>query len=253
LNLSGVHGVTQKDGTISLVDDKNKEIFTVPQGLAWDSASTPSTTPVIVKLSSDGKSLDVSIDSLWAADPVRVFPLVIDPAIDLGRNSGHWDAFTSSANPNTNYNGNAQIDQNAYVDKVGYSSFPSSEYRSYMQFDASSLSNKQILSANLNFYLYSGSGAALKIYPNSQSWSDTSITWNSPANHYADTITTTPGLNWNAINMTSWVQNWADGTWGANGVAMDTAGQNGYWRIAAAESYSQGTDPYISVTYNTKQ
>ncbi len=252
LKLTGLRATTEPGGTIAFTDLTGKVTFTVPEGVAFDAAGA--SVPTKTVLSANGTRLDVSVDATWATDPARVLPITVDPTFDAGRNSGHWDAFTSSASTGTNYNGNAQIDNNAYVDKVGYSTFPSNEHYSYMQFDTSSLAGKQILGAQLKMYTYTKTGTApLVVHPVSQAWSDSTINWNNQANHYSDFVNVNVSGNnvWTTTEIGSWVANWANSTWGSHGVSLDTAGQNAYYRVAAMESYGQGTDPYIAVTYNS--
>src|SRR5437016_1754 len=62
-------------------------------------------------------TVEVAVDPAWLNDPARVYPVSIDPNIlwDAGRQSGHTDAFVSTGCTGCNYNGNNQVDANAYV------------------------------------------------------------------------------------------------------------------------------------------
>jgi RHS repeat-associated protein len=243
----------EKDGQITLQDGKGNVVFTVDSGAAWD-AKTKSAEPVVkVSLTKDGNAFEISVDPAFLER--STYPVVIDPILDAGRNTGHWDASVSNANPTTTYNGSLQMEAGAYTDRAGYLSYPSQEFYSYLKFDMSPVAGKQIVNSQLKFWTYDKvNNVPLKIYPAESNWTDSTITWNNQPGHLNVTpISTTPALSaWSSIDVTQWSQYWANNDWGNFGFTMDTAGQNGYWRIAAMENYYQGLDPYVQITYNTK-
>ncbi|MFN8037137.1 MAG: DNRLRE domain-containing protein [Acidimicrobiia bacterium] len=270
LVLSGVAVRVEADGSIGFHDATDALVASVPQGVMWEYRSdaevqqAPATNPlqpVAITLTDtpSGPGLVVTPDLAWLQDPARRYPVTIDPTFIAGRQSGHWDAFTWNAQPNNNFNGNNQIDNNAYVDKVGHTIF--GDLQSWLQYDLSSLAGKHVLGATWAgfFYSYDANYAhTFNMHPVNGAWSDASITWNaSPPVRSDNILGTVPGQNqWLLLDVGTWVQHWADGSWGSYGVELDTGAAAAYLRMAADEAYTQNCginycDSYIEVTYNT--
>jgi hypothetical protein len=55
------------------------------------------------------------------------------------------DAFVSQTQPGTNFNGAGQIDNNAYVDKIGKTA--GQQYYSYLKYDTTLLQGHSIVTA----------------------------------------------------------------------------------------------------------
>ena len=103
LGVEGVVPVVGSDGSVVFMDGGGAA-FTIPAGWAWDSAGRHDTTgggsgPEVgigsasskVGFSVEGTGasmvLVVKPDEAWLRDPHRVFPVSIDPTIELGRGS----------------------------------------------------------------------------------------------------------------------------------------------------------------------
>jgi large repetitive protein len=82
-------------------------------------------------------------------------------------------------------------------------------------------------------------------------WSDSTITWNNQPGHTTSQIlgATTVANDWVTRNMVTWVSDWVANPATNYGFTMDTQGQGYYLRLAADESYGQGTDSYLSVSF----
>jgi RHS repeat-associated protein len=248
---AGLQAVQDGSG-IELVNEDGKVVYTLGGGAAWDSADTPRSTAVTLSFqqTNDLIKVSVEVDPKWATSDLT-FPVVIDPSLNIGSLSA-VDAFTSSANPNTNYNGAAQLESGSYVNRIGYSNYSSNEHYAYMRFDTSALAGKQVVDSELRFFTASKAapGNAFWFYPVSENWSPSTLTWNNQPNHRSTDIVTTPTVgSYEYVDMTTWTQNWVDGTWANHGISADTKGLNGYIRTLASEEPGGTFGMYV--TYNT--
>jgi RHS repeat-associated protein len=258
LTLAGLTPRTNADGTISLLDASGNEAVRVPTGAVSDSANPPAVGTVVTSVVSTAPGLyelDVTPDATWMTDLGRVLPIHIDPGFNAGRDTAGGDSYGESDNPNGNYDGNAQtFDGGAhYVNKIGYLGTPQVEYVSFADFDISPASNKQILSATYNTFMYGWNGLS----PNDFfAWRATSH--QTPPNYGSNRRSHSGEYKqiqyynystWSTADMTDWVTNWASGAWPNDGLVYDTAGYNTYFEMAADETGSSGTDSYISITW----
>ena len=263
LTLSGLTPRTNQDGSIGFVDASGAEVATMPQGIAFDSSGDPAqgtqaSTPVHVALMKlgNGWAVDLSVSADWLTSPARVAPIFIDPNIvfNAGRDNGstHTDAFVAQANPTTNYNGSAQLDAGAYVNKIGYASYPNGQYNAFTQYDVSALAGHSVVSATWNGYFLSAAAypstfAATKA---AAAWSDSTITWNNQPGVTGSPVTesVTAANQWATADVTSWVQSWVTSPSSNYGMRIDSNGTNAYLRLTAMEQ-AGGQDSYIAVTF----
>ncbi|MCZ7525157.1 MAG: PA14 domain-containing protein [Acidimicrobiia bacterium] len=272
LRLEGLWARTEADGSIVFADAGGEAVLSVPQGVMWEHrsdeelAAAPSpegSAPVKVALAETpaGPVLVVDPDEGWLAAPERHYPVRVDPTFWAGRASGHWDAFVWSLFPDTNYNGQAQIDGNAYVDKIGETIYGT--LASYVKYDLSAMAGKNILDADWYGFFYSSSAFPnwFAIYPVAGGWSDSTVTWNTRPDVVPEIVfgETTAADQWVSRDITTWAQSWVAGSWANHGVALAAPY---YFRMAAAEAAGivdpvkcgvifQTCDSFISVTYNT--
>ncbi len=249
LSLSGLHGVTEPDGTIVFQDTSNVPVISVDQGIAWDSASPASRAEVKITLSSDGKGLDVTPDAAWLQDPARVYPVTIDPTLDTGAGQ---DTFAESSQPNANFN--VLFQNGAYRNWAGQHTSGIEDY-AYMYFDLSAVANKQILGTQLNLFMFEKYGGSdpLSLWPVAEPWNASTLTWANKPNHGPQQILHQPTVGqYNSIDVTQWVANWVNGSWANHGFSIDTAGRPTVYNFGAMEMNSMGGQaPYLRVTYDT--
>ncbi|MGH9010298.1 MAG: DNRLRE domain-containing protein, partial [Acidimicrobiia bacterium] len=222
LTLSGLTPRTDTDGSIGFVDASGTEVATMPQGIAFDSSGDPAqgtqaSTPVHVNLAKVGNrwAVDLSVSTDWLTSRARVAPIFIDPNIvfDAGRGengSTHIDAFVDQANATTNYNGSAQLDAGAYVNKIGYASYPTGQYNAFLHYDVSPLAGHSVVSATWNGYFLSAAAypSTFAVAKAAASWSDSTITWNNQPGVTGSPVTgsVTASGQWKTADVTSWVQ-----------------------------------------------
>lgn len=187
-----------------------KFLFKMPKPYMYDN-STASTDKqalsedVSYGVSQTGDSFDITLNAnqQWLNDPVRKFPVTIDPTITL--NAPYYDGFVESCNPTTTHYSEAYM-----VADTG-----TCTRRSYACFSnlPTLPTGATITSANLQLYQYEVSDAnePVGIYRATTSWNGTTLTWNNqPSLVSPATYTFTDGTNNGQINpdvkniVTSW-------------------------------------------------
>jgi len=248
------------EGSITFVDENQKEVFNVPAPTMSDSnvdpksgdaASSDDVSFTLDKINK-GYKLTLVADSTWLEDPTRKYPVYIDPTTSIGITT---DTYVSSATPDTNYEKN-KFDSalGEYVLRTGYYSSSTGTNYAYLKNPIASISGKLVQSATLNVYVThayyaNGTKNGLWIAQNDEPLSLNSVTWNTkPSSTHI--ISTNVGINsWASFNVSSTVKGWADGSKQNNGFMLNTAGHGQeYWKKLTSSENSVNK-PYLSVTY----
>jgi RHS repeat-associated protein len=260
LHLSGVE-VGKGDGDeIALIDRSGRRVARVPKGNMADAAGSRGGVAVTsVANKSAEAALDVVADVKWANERSRVFPLRVDPDIWYGFSTSGFDAYASSVNTMTNYDGENQRTANGYVDKAGYEQcWGCEEFYSYQQFDLSPVKDRQIVSATWKDFVWRKRGTGeFTLWAAADPWTAGSIKWGpggSSLPHHRDdaagrknSSVQTGGIT-AEVDVTDWVRKWFDPNgWPNFGVSIDTAGKDSYVEFSAMEDANR---PRIEVTYN---
>ena len=260
LALQGVTAAAQEGGSIAFSTADGTKVAVAPTGVVWDAERAPAEgggllAPLsLVPTADGGQAMELRVPRSYLADPARRYPVHVDPGLDAGHGTWQMDAFGSSypGNQNTNYNGGMQWDGTAYVDMVGYDIFRASEQYSYQYFDLTPILGKNILDATWRDFVFSVRGSGyFRLWRVASSWSDTAITWNNQPGHAGEYKEgwATAG-NFEYIDMTDWMRNWASQAWISKGISMDTAGHDSGVRFAATEQ-GNTLNEAIYITYNT--
>lgn len=266
LTLDGLTPSTAADGSIVFTDGAGRTRLTIPVGVATDSSRrlSPGTgltprAPVVPKLveTADGWAVDLVLPTEWLNDEGRVYPVYIDPSYtwDAGvspRQSSGYDQNVGSGCGNCYYDGSNSVEGNAYVNRIGYQNFAGSttpwEFYSYLNFDVSRVYNHTVTSAF--FHGHTFDGGFFRTYPVGAPWS-IGMDWDHRVGHACACSVDQNIADHTSFsfNITSWVAKWADRSWGAYGLKMDTGGQSSYVQLAAMEQAWQGYDPYVSIVF----
>jgi RHS repeat-associated protein len=246
----GTNGVDLKDGS-------GQTVLRAPNGVMWDASGDGSTRPVTVRVvpNGEGIALQLQVDGAWLRDPSRVYPVTIDPTVTfIDHASGQsYDSWVASAAPNNNYGSATTLD-------AGWNSDAGAAGKGWamIKYGLSSLTNKHILSATWNgYFTYSGSGSATTYYltPIGGHWDENAVTWNNKPATVGTAITDTATANaWRAVNVTSWVANWANGTWANEGFYISEGANDSsatYLKKIRATDANDTQRHYLQVTYNT--
>jgi len=247
-------------GSISFVDEHQKEIFNVPAPTMSDSnidprsgdaASSDDVSFTLQKINK-GYKLTLKADSTWLEDPARKYPVYIDPTTSIGITT---DTYVSSATPDTNYEKN-KFDSalGEYVLRAGYYSSSTGTNYAYLKHPISSISGKLVQSATLNVYVThayyaNGTKNGLWVAQNDEALSLNSVTWNTKPSSTHITSTNVGINSWASFNVTSTVKGWADGSIMNNGFMLNTAGHGQEYRKKLISAENSVNKPYLSVTY----
>ncbi len=229
LDLNGLDYRLEEGGAIAFLDEATGDtVAYMPKPYMFDSRVDTATGEEMPIFSEDvtqtvsfaGKNLTVEItpSSDWLNDPKRVYPVYIDPSLNLA-NQG--DTYVSEYSPATNY-GNATELLDGVSDIDYKNNYP------LIKFDTSPLNGYTINSATLNIYAkyaYSGS-TPTPVWLNraTSSWSAGSVTWNTKPTTAALTSGNVASGAWASFDVKAAVQNFLDGTWTNYGFLLDEDG-----------------------------
>jgi hypothetical protein len=257
LTLRGLRAQAESNGAISFRDGAGRPVAVMPSGVASDSAGkapggVSADTRVNVALTADGTAIDVSVDPVWLTDRSRVYPIAIDPLINLGYETGGHDAYAGSGCGNCNY-------YNETIDKLGYATYNGGfwQFDSFLYYDLGRVAGAFISHGYWNGIFTAGTGT-FRLYPMAQPWQDSDIHWDnlSNLNHRSDYAQGAPGVGSYSRDIDYWVGQWAlgpaNGGWANYGVSMDTFGiTSSYWELASDESTSPTAQKsWIDVSYD---
>lgn len=262
----------EKDGSVSFIDparakdDDGGVVSFIAPMRAWDgsvderSGERLSETPVAVEVIQDKKDTDrvvlrLTPDQEWLTSKERVFPITIDPTYASASLTATFDTWVDSGQPNLTYHSETEL-------KVGTWDGGGRKLRSYIKFNTSSMSGRQIMSATLDLYeTWSWSCTAKPITATDAGNVTTSTKWsNMPATGTAKgSLTVAKGFSSSCpagtikIPIKAIAQAWADGTGKAGsgvGVVRLTASETdnfGWKRFRSSETTSP---PKLTYTYN---
>lgn len=140
-----------ENSTIDFTNSRGEKVFYTPTPMMTDSSGTAgvsgdamSTIPVALKhVSGDVWTVTLTPDAAWLNDPKRVYPVSVDPSIDLGRDAiTAYESMDGGASTNTTaphaWIGNSRVNNAQSV------------WRSVIHYPYESLFGMQVLSAKLN-------------------------------------------------------------------------------------------------------
>ncbi|MGW4652026.1 DNRLRE domain-containing protein [Kitasatospora sp. NPDC004289] len=266
LDTTGYSVEKQDDGAIHLVDHVgHKPTVKVPAPVMWDAAVDEKSGEHLnrgaVSMELRGQGADAELvftaDAAFLADPKTVYPVTIDPTVDLGTN---FDTFVQKGTTS---------DQSSSTDlKVGTYDGGTTVARSFLHFPTYGFRGKQILGATLNLYNYHSASCTAKEWEVwNTNYASTGTRWTAqPAwgQEYAwsfDTRDTDSGDAYQCANSdgSGWVK--ADvknlaAAWAANsndynalGLKADNESDSLSWkRFYSSEG---AAPPFLSVTYNS--
>jgi RHS repeat-associated protein len=267
LNLTGLTASVTASGQLQFTSaaGTTAAMADAPQmwGAATDASGEPSTVSAVPVTVSSG-ALTVSPAQSFLTAPSTTYPVTIDPAPNLTATA---DTYVDQAHPTSTFDSNTEV-------KAGLQASGQVQ-RALLQFDTSSLSGTDVLSASLNMWeTFAGSCSPTQVdvYDMAAAWT-TSTNWNTqPAKNqmWASASTdagfnsTTCAANWVTFStggtggntLQQLVQDWANGTPPTGGVANNLevvahseTSNSSYKRF---NSIDAGTNqPYLAVTYNS--
>lgn len=154
LRLSNLNITAQPDGSYILVDSTTgKQVFVIPAMFMWDSAGgkdSPNnqySSDIKTTIAKSGANYVISVipSSSWLKDAKRVYPVIIDPTIEVGR-GGNEDSYLEQRYPTTR-----TWDQRyLYVGNDRTSSYPKYITRTIIPFEIPDLTDARISNATFS-------------------------------------------------------------------------------------------------------
>jgi RHS repeat-associated protein len=254
LSLTGLTASKQPNGEITLVDADGKTLFTIPRLTMTDSSGPngledgTKTDAIDYSLSTIGgkQTLTITPDWNWLRDSRRVYPVSVDPVVNLMPSTGTFVRSDLST---------PQSGATTY--EVGTSNGGSTIARTLVTYNLSSLQGVTVSAATLTAWeSWSASCTASQVntYQVTSSW-DSSVIWSTQptvASTPIDSAIAAQGFSGSCPQMritladaTTAVQNWLSGTWTNNGFEVKAASEsdsNGFKKFAS--------DFSLYVTYN---
>jgi YD repeat-containing protein len=269
LELEGLTARVDTSGALTLVKPDGETFATADAPLMWDSTHddhldgpihTAQVKTAIVETSA-GPTLELSPASEFLADPSTVYPVVIDPTVDL---SVTKDTYVEVLFPNQTYGSDNEL-------KVGAinSGGSTQKARSFLEFAMGPVSGTHVTNAVLKLYenhSYSCTGKKVNVYRLTSSWSGP--TWNNQPTYggiYAsktfaygysgscpDQWVSISGGGASGNTLTDLVQGWASGSMTNHGLAVRADSETDLASWKEFNSSDAGSNhPQLEVTYNS--
>jgi RHS repeat-associated protein len=254
----------QVDGSITFhKTGETVPTFTLPKPFMTDSNIDPFSAEavrsenvkyILERENENGYILTVTADEDWLKDPVRQYPVYIDPTTSLATSS---DAFVMSAYPTTNYGTPTQkwdSSQNQYVLKVGYYDGTTGTNYAFLKQDIAKIKNAVIDAATLKVFVTHSYSATtpngLWLDEVTGSWTETGLTWNNKPSSVNIGKIDVMRDQWGEFNVLNTVKAWAAGTKTNNGFKLHANGNTqAYWKKVVSSDNST-YKPFLSVTYH---
>ncbi|MCL6473073.1 MAG: DNRLRE domain-containing protein [Firmicutes bacterium] len=244
LKTAGVDAQKEVDGSIGFYKKATGEkLFNIPKPFMMDSnvdsgsgesARSDNVTADVIQKGAN-TYITITADDKWLKAPERVYPVYIDPTIDLNTaNNNVWDdAYVTSAYPNNNYDARWNSTLGIYELKTGYIDSSTGWNHSFVKMDVSPLRGKLI--HNAVFYAYCRwsyvHSTPKEAYADiaNWDWSPTGVTWNNqPSSSYTHWNWATEN-NWVGFGFTDIAADWVMGRRGNFGFKLHSAGNGAYW------------------------
>ncbi|GID90870.1 hypothetical protein Adi01nite_02820 [Amorphoplanes digitatis] len=246
-------------GAITLTGASGRQTFRIPAPLMWDAKKTVAGTPALRKpvrtgLARGGDRVELKLnpDLAWLRAESTTFPVTIDPTLNPATTT--FDTYVRDK---------VTTDQNQEPDlQIGLlATSPPTLARSFLTWDTTVLSGKQITAATVSFWNYwshTCTATSWEIWTTGTSTYTTTFT-NQPAwNQREATSTATHGSTdcadaWSNIDGKNFFQHaaTANKTRAGMGVrATDETAVAGFKQFRSREGAAATEDPKASVTYN---
>ena len=209
----------EHEGQVYFADseDETNKVFVVNELFALDAAGAY-TDDVRVSYISNGAApkLRVTVDSAFLTDESREYPIVVDPSVMVTGANNIADSFVRQGSPSTNY----KYDEKLFTGNSASNGLQ----RAYIKFTLpGNISATSVTSAKVRIKRYGGSPTGIKAYRVTSGWSSGGITWNNKPGYSSSYVSNTAyndGGEWYAMDVSSTVRNWLNGTYTNYGFAL---------------------------------
>ncbi|MGE5398715.1 MAG: DNRLRE domain-containing protein [Chitinophagales bacterium] len=206
---------------------------------------------VTMTVREEGANLFVDLvpDDAWLKDPARVYPVTIDPTIDLPKTGFEGqDTYVSNNYPTTNYSTSTFL--TAGYDPSGGLGIT----RSFLWYRLPALpSGSWINSATMSFYQYGSYSTTptVQLYRVAADWSAGSVTWNNQPTLAAspESSLTQNIIGWYNFDTSNLVRNWYSSGLNNYGIALKLSDEGVQRRVFRSCDYT--TDkPKLVINYD---
>jgi RHS repeat-associated protein len=246
-------------GRLSVRNTAGQDVWGVPAPMLTESPSEgrPSANGV-ASFSLSGllglQVVDVLFDRAFLQSPLRVWPVLLDPTVEIDQSDGTYVDLSQSG---LNFNSSAELQvgaQGGLLTKRTLIEFPhTGDWGTYV--------GKQIVYGTLNLRQWGQNSCTAKqidVHRVTQSWNPDSVSWNTlptvTTNAVAWSSIGCPSGGWAQWDVTSAVQYVADHqgeNWGFE-IKANSEGDPLTWKRFRSENYSVPSEwPYLYVQYNT--
>ena len=243
--------VDNEAGTPRFVDATGNTMFALGQLFAIDANEVVSNDlqyEMVPSKSSDKLTIRVIVSKEYLDDPLREFPVVIDPTVLI-----------SSAQTADTYVCNNFTDKNYYMEdylRTGRDD-PYGIRRSYIKFSIpDSVPRYGITNAYLDLEKKSGVDPTVRAYRCTSAWKSNSITWNNKPGYDTVYQSTTSALRsgsttWYRMNVTNIVKRWLNGTYSNNGFVIKDINESDstHWTTFYSSDAISPHKPELRIVY----
>jgi RHS repeat-associated protein len=150
ISLEGLRLQNDEGGKLKMVDGKGEVQLSSPTPVMWSAARDAAsgeptqlrTVDTQIEDGPQGQTVTLRPDPGFVLDPATVYPLTIDPVLT---SNASLDTYVSSAAPTSSYDADVEL-------KVGTPDHGASKYRSFVRFNTTILSGRQVHSAILSLH-----------------------------------------------------------------------------------------------------
>ncbi|MGH9179706.1 MAG: hypothetical protein ACRD0N_14270, partial [Acidimicrobiales bacterium] len=246
--------VQRDGGRIDFITLTGEKVARIPTGIAYDAKHGPAygnrfgpllnpVTNRLVDLGDGRWAVDVSVDRSWVLDPDRIFPVTLDPVVQMGRDTPGSDFThytrpdgTHTTDPYAAWNSIGPVEVEEWIDGCWHPVQLTA--RTFLHFELGQVAGRTIQSAVLRGYFTNTGNIRVGPLTNNQNIPNTYEGRDMPIASDA----------WNSLPITEWVQNWASGTWPNYGLELWTDEAKTFG-VRAMDGAGEG--PYVEVRYES--
>ncbi|WP_335872617.1 DNRLRE domain-containing protein [Bacillus sp. 2205SS5-2] len=254
-------------GSLEFFDFNNNKVFMVPKPFMTDSnydehkgqSERSDNVKYEMKKNETGYTLTIKADVEWLADPMRQFPVYIDPSIETLDIS--QDTFVMSAYPTTNYNGDGKwnSEEKIYQLQVGYYDSSTGRNYAYIKPETANMTPEagyMVSSAKFKVYVthhyYVNNPNGLWLDYVNNPWDAGTLTWNNKPSSTTKIGSVSVGRGqWAEFDVSGIVKEWNKGNKTNYGFRIHTNGNGtSHWKRIISASNATNR-PYLEITYTT--
>ncbi len=255
--------LTRTKEEVYIRDSGGNVIYYFPKPYAYDNSGER--VELTYEFKKQGGSLYINLKTPydWLNSTDRVYPVYIDPSIEVNTSfSGGRDSYISEDKNTQNYGGLSYFQADSEEN--------SKEERSILYFNLSFIPNSsQVINATLSLYMQGGAGEIfnLSVYRLTQDWTEGGVTWDTydGVNSWLnlggdydsfeyDKILIDLTLGWKNWNVSSLVQQLVNGTYTNKGfILIPEPGSGNNWKqFASSENANQSIIPRLEIFYTNE-